>query len=291
MFDIQTLPHLIRQDIEYGENNFPTVQDEVPPVVAADPGWKRQWLKAKAQLQNAEQLSMEDWSDKRKATLGGFLGMVGHFELELIVHGCSYASTRYEMPTDWRTCLIKQAYQDMEHAASYMTRGCRMSNADYWHNMEDQSYRKGIESLYPVLERDLGGFFALVGLHTEAYPAETNILNAFMHDPVIAHWIPHEIEEEAGHLSFLYPAMHTYLNTGTPEEQARKKQQMVADDEMLQELFVQNMWRKMAEGMVNDLGVDAAELAVFDRIPERMRYIYGTIGIEEEFWPQHLRAA
>lgn len=112
-----------------------------------------------------------------------------------------------------------------------------------------------------------------------------------MHDPVIAHWLPHEIEEEAGHLSFLYPAMRTYLHTGTPEEQARKKQQMVADDEMLQELFVQNMWRKMAEGMVNDLGVDAAELAVFDRIPERTRYIYGTIGIEEEFWPQHLRAA
>jgi hypothetical protein len=290
MFDIQTLPHLIRQDLEYGESHFPIVQDDVPPVVAADPSWTRQWRKAKAQLQHPERLSMDDWSAKRKARLGEFLAMVGFFELELIVHGCTHAATHYEMPAAWRTCLIKQGYQDMEHAASYLTRGCRMNNQDYWQSLGGSSYRQGIDRLYPLLERDLGGFFALIGLHTEAYPAETNILDAFMFDPVIAHWLPHEIEEEAGHLSFLYPAMRTYLHSGAPEEQAHKKRQMVADDQMLQEVFVQNMFKKMAaEWMVGDLGVDAAELAVYERIPERTRYIYRTIGIEEEYWPAYLK--
>jgi hypothetical protein len=268
------------------------VQDDVPPVVAADPGWQRQWLKAKAQLQHPERLSTEGWSAKRKTRLGEFLAMVGFFELELIVHGCTHAATHYEMPAAWRTCLIKQGYQDMEHAASYLTRGCRTNDRDYWQELQGSAYRQAIESLAPLLERDLGGFFALIGLHTEAYPAHTNILDAFMFDPVIARWLPHEIEEEAGHLSFLYPAMQTYLHSGTPEGQARKKRQLVADDQMLQEVFVQNMFRKMAEEwMVGDLGVDAAELEVYERIPDRTRYIYRTIGIEEEYWPQSVRAA
>jgi hypothetical protein len=293
MFDINNiLPFLIRQDVEYIEHHFPEVPDEVPPVVAADPGWKRQWLKAKAQLQNSSFLSTDGWSPKRKRQLGEYLAMIGFFELELIVQGCTYAATHYEMPAAWRTCLIKQAYQDMEHATGYLTRGCRMNDQNYWQGLGDLSYRRGIESFYPISRRDLGGFFAVIGLHTEAYPAETNILDVFMFDPVIAHWLPHEIEEEAGHLSFLYPAMRTYLHTGTPEEQAGKKRQLVADDQVLQEAFVEKMFKKMAENLlVGEIGLDASVLEVFEHIPERTRYIYRTIGIEEEYWPQYLRAA
>jgi len=122
MFDINNiLPSLIRQDVDYIEHHFPEIPDEVPPVVAADPGWKRQWLKAKAQPQNPSLLSTEGWSPKRKRQLGEYLAMIGFFELELIVQGCTYAVTHYEMPTAWRTCLIKQAYQDMKHATGYLT--------------------------------------------------------------------------------------------------------------------------------------------------------------------------
>lgn len=290
MFNIQTLPHLIRQDIEHGENHFPIVQDDVPPVVAADPGWQRQWLKAKAQLQDPARLSTREWSEARKQRLGEFLAMVGFFELDSIVYGCNYAATHYEMPAAWRTCLIKQGYQDMEHAASYITRGCQTNQQDYWQGHGVPSYRTALQPLYTLVQRNLGGFFAVIGLHTEAYLAETNILDVFMRDPVLARWLPHEIEEEAGHLSFLYPAMRTYLHSGTPEEQRQKKQQLVADDQQLQELFVQDLYRPMVEQWtIGEFEVDPAELAVFDRMPERRRYIYRTIGIEESYWPAGLK--
>jgi len=61
---------------------------------------------------------------------------------------------------------------------------------------------------------------------------------------------------------------------------------------VLQEAFVEKMFKKMAEDLlVGEIGLDASVLEVFERIPERMRYIYRTIGIEEEYWPQYLRAA
>lgn len=65
MFDASSLPDLICKDSEYGENNFPAFPDEVPTVVAADPGWERQWVKTKTQL--AEGLPSTDaWDTKRK---------------------------------------------------------------------------------------------------------------------------------------------------------------------------------------------------------------------------------
>ena len=42
----------------------------------------------------------------------------------------------------------------------------------------------------------LGGFFAAIGLHTEAYPAETNILESFALDPILVCWMPNEIQGE-----------------------------------------------------------------------------------------------
>ena len=55
---------------------------------------------------------------KRQRSFARYLAVVGLAELEMIVLGCSYAATHYETPPAWRTCLIKQAYEDMQHAAS-----------------------------------------------------------------------------------------------------------------------------------------------------------------------------
>lgn len=37
MFDLNTLPPLIRRDIEYGETHFPPLPDEAPAVLDVDP--------------------------------------------------------------------------------------------------------------------------------------------------------------------------------------------------------------------------------------------------------------
>ncbi len=45
MYDIGSLPRLIRKNAADGEANFPQVPDLPPDVVAVDPGRNRQWLK------------------------------------------------------------------------------------------------------------------------------------------------------------------------------------------------------------------------------------------------------
>lgn len=67
MFDLHTLPSLIARDIDYGEHHFPAVPNTVPADVEADPSWKRQWLGAKARLEQGlgdqseyEQLAIEE---------------------------------------------------------------------------------------------------------------------------------------------------------------------------------------------------------------------------------------
>jgi ABC-type transport system substrate-binding protein len=220
-FDLSALPALLRRDVEEGERHIPAIPAEVPPAVAADPGWTRQWLGAKARLEQGWPDTTEAWDAGRRRTLGRYLAVTGYVELELIVGGCAHAVAHYEMPAAWRACLVKQAYQDMEHAASYITRGCRWSGEDYWRGI-DLPYRRHVAARAPILHRDLGGFFAVIGLHTEAYPAQTNILDALMLDPVLARWTPHEIEEEAGHLGFLYPAMREYLSTGYDPAEAKR---------------------------------------------------------------------
>ena len=58
-----------------------------------------------------------------------------------------------------------------------------------------------------------------------------------MPDPVPAHWIPNEVEEEASHLLFLFLAMKEYLPSGAPEELDCCKRQLVRDIERLLEKF------------------------------------------------------
>jgi hypothetical protein len=195
------------------------------------------------------------------------------------------------MPASWRMCLLKQAYEDMHHSASYITRGCRIAGENYWTGVENHTYRKNIEATYPILRRDLGGFFAVVGLHTEAYPAETNILEALMMDPVLARWVPNEVTEEAGHLTFLYPAMRDYFHSGPPEEQERRQRQLVADNEILLETMLAGMRRNAERFLIDKLGLDSSIMEAFAHIPERTRFIYQTIGIEESYWPSWLKAA
>lgn len=289
MFDINTLPQLIRRDIEYGETHFPTISDEPPVVLDVDPSWKRQWLAAKARVKQ-EEPTYESLDAKRQRSFARYLAVVGLAELEMIVLGCTYAATHYEMPPAWRTCLIKQAYEDMQHAASYITRGCKLSGENYWNGIDAVPYRENIAKTYhPILRRDLGGFFAAIGLHTEAYPAETNILEPFALDPVLVCWMPNEIQEEAGHLTFLYPAMREYVHSGTPEEQDRRKRQMVADNETLLATALESNRRNAETFVVGKLGMDPTVMEAFAHIPERTRFIFRTIGIEESYWPQYLK--
>ena len=101
--------------------------------------------------------------------------------------------------------------------------------------------------------------------------------------------LPNEIQEEAGHLTFLYPAMREYLHSGTPEEQDRRKRQMVADNETLLETALAANRRNAETFVVGKLGMDSSVMEAFAHIPERTRFIFRTIGIEEHYWPEYLK--
>ncbi len=291
MFDISVLPQLIRHDIEHGETNLPPIPETEPAVLAVDPSWRRQWQQAKQRLLDGTSPALDRLNATQKQYLARYLATIGFAEFEQIVLGCSYAATHYEIPAAWRMCLLKQAYEDMQHAASYITRGCRIAGENYWNGVENRTYRKNVEATYPILRRDLGGFFAVVGLHTEAYPAETNILEVLMMDPVLARWIPNEVAEEAGHLTFLYPAMREYFHGGSPEEQERRQCQLVADNEILLETMLAGMRRNAERFLIDKLGLAPSIMEAFAHIPERTRFIYQTIGIEESYWPSWLKTA
>ncbi len=292
MFDLnEALPGLLRKDVEYGESAFPEVPAEVPEVVAADPSWRRRWLAASERMQQQPAVAVDEWDAERKQQFGRMLGAVGWGEMQHIVLGCSYAATHHEMPVAWRACILKQAYEDMQHAASFITRGCRYSNVNYWNGVN------GSATLVPpdekrILERDLGGFFAVVGLHTEAYSAEDGgIYNVLLGlDPVLSAWGPHEIEQEAGHLSFLFPAMREYLNSGPRAEQERKKRQLIADNEQLFPLMRAADLASLENFAINKLGLSRAMLEWPIDLPARTRHIYRQIGIEESYWPEALRS-
>lgn len=292
MFDLsKALPGLLRQDVEYGETTVPEVPDQMPAVVTADPSWRRRWLAARERLQNPPAVYLDQWAAERKRRFGRLLAAVGWGELRHIVLGCSYAATHYEMPGAWRACLIKQAYEDMQHAASFITRGCRYGDENYWNGITGAATFPHPEEKR-ILERDLGGFFAVVGLHTEAYSAEDGgTYSALLSlDPVLSGWAPHEIEQEAGHLSFLFPAMREYFNSGTAEEQDRKQRQLVADDQQLFPLMREADLAKLTNFAVDKLGLDPAMLGWPVDLPDRTRHIYRQIGVGESYWPQALRS-
>ena len=291
MFDLKSaVPELIRRDIEWGENNLPEIPREMPEVVAADPSWKRRWLSAREFALERRAPRIEEWNADRRRRYGRLLASSGWGELRRIVLSCNYAAARYEMPASWRACLIKQAYEDMQHAASFITRGCRYAEADYWSGFDARATHLS-PAAARMLERDLGGFFAVVGLHTEAYPAEDggyfNFILAI--DPVLARWSTHEIEQEAGHLSFLFPAMREYFNSGTPAECDAKKRQLVADNEELIGTMLRDDHAAMERFLIERLGLERDAFAWPANIPERTRHIYHLIGIEQSYWPEHLR--
>ena len=103
-------------------------------------------------------------------------------------------------------------------------------------------------------------------------------------------WSLQEIEDEAWHLTFLFPAIKEYLHTGTPEEQDRRKRQMVADNEILLEAAVQPAYQNAKEFVVGRLGQDPVVLYGYEHLDERTRYIFRTIRIEEDYWPAYLHA-
>ena len=51
--------------------------------------------------------------------------MLGHLEFDLIVRGCAYAAHRYAMPLPWKMCVLKQAQDDMAHAAGFIASASR----------------------------------------------------------------------------------------------------------------------------------------------------------------------
>jgi len=224
MFDFSiVLPSLLRKDVECGETNSPEVSNHVPEVVAADPSWCRRWVAARDWLRPPAAIKVEEWDADRKHRFGHMLAAVGWGELRHIVIGCSYEAAHHEMPGAWRACLVKQAYEDMQHAASFISRACRYSDENYWNGVDSEA-----TFVHPdekrILDCDLGGFFAVVGLDTEAYSAEDGGAYSVLLglDPVLNAWSPPEIEQEAGHLSFLFPAMHEYLNLCPRAEQERR---------------------------------------------------------------------
>ncbi len=291
MFDLsEVLPSLLLKDVEYSETNFPIVPAEAPEVVAADPSWRRRWLAACERLRNPPAITVDEWGAERKQLFGRLLAAVGWGELHHIVLGCGYAATHHEMPGAWRACILKQAYEDMLHAASFITRGCRYSDENYWNGVNSKA-----TLVHPdekrILERDLGGFFAVVGLHTEAYSAEdggaySSLLGL---DPVLNAWSPHEIEQEAGHLSFLFPAMRDYLNLGPPAEQERRKRQLIEDNDELFPLMREADVAALEGFAINKLGLDRSTVEWEIDLPARTRHIYRQIGIEESYWPDALR--
>lgn len=287
------VPRLIRKDVEWAETNFPSKPDEIPAVVAADPGWSRQWRNVEKSIEMGAQTgpgSRKSDTVRRKAA-ADYLAILGHLEFDLIVKGCSYAATRYEMPTAWRMCVLKQGFDDMNHAAGFITRACRMADHDYWQGVK-APYQKTIGVYQPILERDLGGWFSAVAFHTEGYPAWTNLSGgSAITDPVVAGWSFREIEEEAWHLDFLLPAMKEYLHSGTPEEQDRMKHQLIRDNEDLLQGVLQPAYRNSEEFAVNRLGWDRAVLWGYEHVDERTRYLLRAVGVEESYWPGYLRGA
>jgi len=51
------------------------------------------------------------------------------------------------------------------------------------------------------------------------------------------------------------------------------------------------MRRNAERFLINKLGLDPSVMEAFAHIPERTRFIYQTIGIEESYWPSWLKAA
>lgn len=293
-FDLKdVVPDLLRNDIEWGENNLPPLPDDVPLVVNADASWKRRWLITRERLRadgGKRYFALtEGWDEQRRDCYGRLLAAIGWGEMRHIVDSCTWAAGNYEMPASWRGCIIKQAYEDMQHSASYITRGCRWSERDWWSGIDSKATFLD-PTAQTILKRDLGGFFAVVGLHTEAYSAEDGggYTALLCLDPVLARWTPNEIAQEAAHLSFLLPAMREYLDAGTAAESERKKRTLIADNEALFASMRAADTGALERFAVARLGLDRSVVEWRSDLAGRTRYLYREIGIEESYWPASL---
>lgn len=293
----QALPAVVRRDVEYGETHAPPMPEEMPEVVRADPGWAMQWTRMRDAIADGALMEAGHKTSKAKGKAGAdrrkhaaeYLAMMGHLEFDLIVRGCAYAAHKYDMPLPWKMSILKQGQDDMAHAAGFIASASRLAEHDYWQGVK-APYQKTIKYYQPILERDLGGFLAAVGLHTEAYPAWTNLVGgSAITDPVVGAWALSEIEDEAWHLSFLYPAMNEWLHTGTPEQQHARKQQLVEDNEILLEQIQASSYQNAKDYAVGRLGMDPKVLFGHEHIHERTRYIFRSLNIEESYWPEYLR--
>ena len=82
-----------------------------------------------------------------------------------------------------------------------------------------------------------------------------------------------------------------YFHSGSPEDQERRQRQLVADNEVLLETMLEGMRHNAECFLIEKLGLDPSVMEAFAHIPERTRFIYRTIGIEESNWPLWLKAA
>jgi hypothetical protein len=64
---------------------------------------------------------------------------------------------------------------------------------------------------------------------------------------------------------------------------------MVTDNETLLTTALESNRRNAETFVMGKLGMDPAVMEAFAHIPERTRYIFRTIGIEEDYWPQYLK--
>ena len=83
--------------------------------------------------------------------------------------------------------------------------------------------------------------------------------------------------------------MREYLHSGTPEEQDRRKRQFVDDNETLLGTMLESNRKNAESFVVGKLGIDPAVMQAFAHVPERTRFIFRTIGLEQSYWPAYLK--
>jgi hypothetical protein len=276
------VPEILRDKVTYTERHTPHNPAEAPDLVQRDPAWLWQWEKAR-NLYGTWEGGPPSWPEQRRTTYARWLAVTGHIEHDLIVSTCAFAASSFDLPVLWRMALMQQAHDDMNHAESYIRRACILGDTNYWEGVPTVNYRDNIRHVQAIARRDLGGFFAAVALHTEAYPAQVSPVEAIMLDPVMGRWLQNEIAEEAAHLSFLLPAFRAYLNPDDAELADARKRQLVRDNEVLRELILEKTRINTERFLVGRLDVPPSILDGFTRIDARTSYIFAQIGLEPSY--------
>lgn len=283
------VPALLRSRVGYTSDHSPSEPADLPAFVAEDPAWTATWNRAR-ELRGTWEGGPESWSPKRRIAYAQWLAATGHYEMQLIVNSCAHAASNYDLRPLDRMAILQQAYDDMNHAESFIFRGSAIAGESYWDGVPRPTSQRLTELVVGMARRDLGGFFAAIALHTEAYPAHYTPVEAFMADPVSGSWLNNEIAEEASHLDFLLPMVRRYLNDCDAETAEARQRQLVRDDETLMDGMVLAKRDGAARVLVDELGMPERVMERYDTLNERRRYVYGKIGLEEAYWPSDVRA-